>query len=830
MVLGVALGVAVVVAVDLANASAGRAFDLSVDAVAGRATHQVVAGPQGLDEAVYAALRRDGEVQLAAPVLEGSAVSPQLGGRTLRLLGIDPFAEPPFRSYLGAEDGLPLDQLVDFLTRPGAVLLSVDLASQYGLEAGAPLTLQVGGYERQAFVAGLLQPADGLSRRALEDILLADIATVQELTGRLGRIDRIDLILPQNGAAEVERIAALLPPGARIDAVAARSGAVREMTVAFRTNLLALSLLALMVGMFLIYNTMTFAVVQRRELFGTLRCLGVTRREIFALVLGEALVVGLLGSASGMLLGVLMGRSAVRLVAQTINDLYFAVSVHSVAVPVISLVKGGLLGVLATVTAAGLPAWEAASVPPRSALSRSLLEAKARRATTRVALGGLLLLALGALILAIPTRSLAVSFGGICAVVLGFALLTPLATRWVMRGAAPPLGRLAGPLGRLAPRGVANSLSRTAIAVAALMVAMAVVIGIQLMISSFRHTVVAWLSYALQADVYIAASEMTGSSPMAPVDPAVLDVVARRSDVAVIDLIRAVNVDSPYGPVYLEAGNSADYGDHLLYLAVDGSPQEAWAAVRDGEAVIVSEPLAHRIDLPRHGGTIQLYTDRGPRTFPVSAIYHDYATPNGAVIMGLDTYRRFWDDAAFTAVALELEAGTDPGAVVQSLRETLPPTQRLVVQPNRALREEALRIFDRTFAITAALQLLATAVAFIGVLSALLSLLLEKRRELGILRSVGLTARQLWRLVMLETGLMGMVAGLLSMPAGWVLALILIYTINLRSFGWTLQFRLEAAPFLQALAIAVAAGLLAGIYPAYRMGRIEVIEALRYER
>jgi putative ABC transport system permease protein len=204
-------------------------------------------------------------------------------------------------------------------------------------------------------------------------------------------------------------------------------------------------------------------------------------------------------------------------------------------------------------------------------------------------------------------------------------------------------------------------------------------------------------------------------------------------------------------------------------------------------------------------------------------------TSGGTIAMSLDTYRRLWDDETLTALAVRLAPGTDPDSVARELGEALAPVQRLFVRPNQALRDDALVIFDRTFAITGALQLLATGVAFIGVLSALLSLLLEKQREVGILRAVGLTVRQLWGLVMLETGLMGAVAGLLAMPTGFALSLILIYIINRRSFGWTLQMEVDPAPFLSALAVAVVAALLAGIYPARKMGKMLAAEGLRYE-
>jgi putative ABC transport system permease protein len=828
MIVGITLGVAVVIAMDLANTSASRAFDLSTDTVAGRATHQIVAGPQGLDEELYARLRRQGVIRTAAPIVTEYVSSSQLGNHPLQLLGVDPFAEAPFRDYLQGQGDAPAAGLTDFFTQAGAILISTDVADRYGLEPGAHITLEVAGYEHSAFIAGLLQPADDLSRRALDGIILADIATAQELTGRLGKLDRIDLILPEGDSAVANRISALLPQNARIAPVDARTGAVKEMTAAFRTNLMAFSLLALFVGLFLIYNTMTFSVVQRRPLFGTLRCLGVTPREIFALVVSEALIVGSLGAALGLILGIVMGQNAVRMVTQTINDLYFVVTVRSVGIPISSLFKGALLGVVATMVTAALPAREAASVPPRAALSRSGLEIKARQAVVLAAVGGLLFLGVGISTLVLPSHSLAVSFAGTSVVITGFALLTPLATALLMRGATPLFGRACGALGRMAPRDVVSSLSRTSIAVAALMVATSVIIGVSLMIGSFRYTVVAWLEHALQGDVYISAPSFKATQNLRTIDPAVLEIVQQSPDVVQVDLIRATMVDSPDGPVYIEAGNSPTYGDNLLYLSADGSPAAAWDAVHNG-AVIVSEPFANRMSLPRLGGTITLYAEDGPHTFPIAGIYYDYASSQGTVIMSLQTYRQLWRDDAVTAMVLKLTPGSDPDEVTYALQGALAPVQRLFIRPNRALRDDVLVVFDRTFAITGALQLLSTVIAFIGVLSALLSLQLDKQRQFGILRAVGLTVRQLWGLVALETGLMGAVAGLLAVPTGFTLSLILIYIINQRSFGWTLQMQIEPAPFIQAFAVAVIAALLAGIYPAHRMGRTVTADALRFE-
>ena len=835
MILGITLGVAVVVAIDLANASSSRAFDLSTEAVTGRATHQIVASAAGLDETLYADLRQQGIDLEAAPVLRMYVSSSQLGEAPLELLGLDLFAEAPFRDYFTYQAGtrdseIDLTELAAFLTQPGSVLISEGLAQQHGLGVGSEITLQVAGRDSPVRISGLLQPEDALSRRALQTLLIADIATVQELTGRQGVLDAIDLILPEGTAGEqmAEEINSLLPDSVRLIPVAARQGTVDEMTRAFRINLTALSLLALVVGLFLIYNTMTFSVVQRRSLFGTMRCLGFTRREVFLLVVSEALIIGFIGAVLGIVLGILMGQAAVQMVTQTVNDLFFVLSVRGVQVPIESLVKGALLGILATVLTASPPAWEAASVQPRAALSRSGLESKASRAVLTAALAGLVLLIAGILVLNLPTRELVISFVGTFAVIIGFAALAPVVTVGLMRIVLPLLSRMFGTLGRMAPRDVTNSLSRTAIAIAALMVAVSVTIGVSLMVSSFRNTVVLWLEQTLQGDIYISAPGGTSTQISTPIQPGVLSLLENVPEVRQAYTLRSVSVDSPTGPVQVASSSNPGVVGERTYLFLKVDENQLAEELRQGK-VLLSEPLYNRLGYTRDTEAITLYTATGPAAFPITGVYYDYSSPQGTLLISQEIYQQHWNDETITAVALLLEDGVDPDSYSTEIQARLSGIQALNVRPNLALRAEVLEVFDRTFAITTALQLLATTVAFVGVLSALLSLELERGRELGILRSIGLTARQIWGLILMETGLMGGAAGLLALPTGYVLAVILIYIINLRSFGWTLQMQVIANPFVWALLISVAAALLAGIYPAWRMSRTTEADAMRME-
>ncbi len=770
----------------------------------------------------------------SAPLVIAYTASPQLGNVPFTILGIDLFAEAPFRSYLGSGDGASTESVAGLLLVPGSVLLSSQTAERYGLhpcptqslDETCQLVLSVNGESLTVHLTGLLDPSDDLSRRALDTLMLTDIATAQSLGGTGGRLSQIDLILPEN--FDTEKLTAILPTGTLLVPSERRNGQVAEMTKAFQVNLTALSLLALVVGVFLIYNAMTFSVIQRRPLFGTLRSLGYTREQVFGMVLGEAAWIGALGAALGLVLGILLGQGAVQMVTQTINDLYFVLSVRGVQVPVSSLIKGGMAGLLASLLAAAFPAWEAASVPPRLALSRTGLEGKASITVNRVAVIGVLAAVIGGLVLLIPTRSLAISFTGTSLVLLGLAGLTPWVTVRLMELIGGRLGQWFGLLGRLAPRNVIRSQSRTAVAVAALMIAVSVTIGVQVMITSFRSTVTLWLEQSLQGDVYVSTQSLRSNRLDTPLDPEAVDIARSDSAAASTLAVRVVTVESQNGPLDLVAVSTDRPMNPRLFLAAQGTPRQAWESLDQG-AVLLSEPLASRLGIKNAGGKIDLLTPQGWKSFPIAGIYADYASTRGTVRMSLDVYRDLWKDEHLNGVVLLLKPGSDADKVTADLRQKLSRFGRMEVQPSAALRRDALIVFDRTFAITSAMQMLTTLVAFIGVLSSLLALQLEKAREMGVLRALGMTISEMRSLTLWETGLLGASAGLLSIPVGFILAWILVFIINQRSFGWTLQMLVQPGPFVQAFALSVGAALLAAIYPAWRLSRMEVAEALRGE-
>jgi putative ABC transport system permease protein len=420
-----------------------------------------------------------------------------------------------------------------------------------------------------------------------------------------------------------------------------------------------------------------------------------------------------------------------------------------------------------------------------------------------------------------------VSFAGLFAVILGCALLTPAAVLACARLVARPAARAFGILGGMAARGVAAGLSRTGVATAALMIAISVAVGVGVMIASFRETVIRWLDHTLAADVYVSAPSSVESRSERPLDPALVAAVRAAPGIAAAHTVRAIELETEGGPLSVVAIDMTPRG-HGAFSFQAGRPEAIWPAFADGGAVIVSEPFAFRHGVGV-GGTVELPTDRGPRVFPIAGIFYDYGSDRGVVMMSRTTWDRAFDDHGVNALGLFVTEGGDPDALVEALRARIPPGQEVVIQSQRAIKTLSLEIFDRTFLITAVLRFLAFLVAFVAVLSALMALQLEKARELAVLRANVLTPGQLFQLVAAETGILGAVAGLLALPVGLVLAALMIFVINRRSFGWSLSMAVDPWLLAQAFGVAVLSALLAGLYPALRMARTSPARALREE-
>jgi putative ABC transport system permease protein len=822
-IIGIALGVAVVIAVDLANESARRGFRLSVEQVTGPATHQIEAAGGEIADELYTRLRIEHRLQRAVPVIDAPI---RIGGRSLTLLGLDLIAAAPMRTGVaGAADADPA-ALIRLLAKPDTLALSAADARRLGVVAGDAVTVGIGGEQRAMTVAAVLPETAG---DGFAGLVIADIATAQEALGRIGTIERIDLILDAEQAAA---LAEALPTGLRLTAAAQRGNALEQMTRAFHTNLTAMSLLAMLVGGFIVYNTMTFAVLQRRPLLGTLRMLGVTRGQMFLLVLSEAVVLALIGALIGILVGIAVGTGLVQLVTRTINDIYFQLNVRSLHLDPLSLLKGAGLGLGVTLIAALGPALEAARSQPRDVLRRTLVERRGQRLLPWLAGAGVLIALLGVLLVQLSARSMAIGFVALFLVIVGASLTMPLVVRLFAVATTPLFGRLFGTEGRLAARGITASITRSGLAVAALAVAVSATMGVGIMIGSFRTSVSQWLENTLTSDIYVsversgdAGGDATGGTSLPEGLAARLAAVP---GVAGISQGRSRRVDTRDTPVLVLALEASD-GQPRGFRFKGEVAEDLWPRWQAGELAMVSEPFAYHRQVAV-GDPLELFTTDGWRQFRAGAVFQDYGSDSGMLILPRAVYADLWDDPGVSSVGVVLAADADLDAVAERIDTLLAGLDTPVsMQTNRAIRELSLAVFDRTFTITKVLRLLAVGVAFVGILSALMALELERAKDYAVLRATGMTRAQLRKLILLQTSAMGIAAGLLAIPLGLAMGDLLIQVINLRSFGWTMPMRVSADTLISGVLLAWIAAVLAGLYPALRAARSEPAQALREE-
>lgn len=816
-ILGIALGVAVVIAVDVANSSATRAFDLSVQQIAGRATHRIEAASGRIPDSLYVGLRQNLRAT-ASPIIEATI---KLGDSTLTLVGLDLLAYAQLR---GEQEVTKIEgsRLARLLSTPGALLLDGEDARHLGVAAGDRLPVELAGRQATARIVAVVDSSGGSGARGLA---IADIATAQELTGRIGLIDHVDLILEPDA---VEAARAALPAGLRLVDAGRRSETFRQMTRAFRINLTAMSLLAMLVGGFIIYNTMTFAVLRRRRILGTLRALGCTREQLFRLVVGEAMIFAAIGALLGVALGVLTGWGLVQLVTRTINDLYFTLTVSSLYLSPFTLIKGLGIGALVTLVGALGPAFEAARAQPREVLQETSLERRADRWVLGLAVLGVSLAAVGWLATLIPSRSLTLGFAALMILILGYSLCVPALLKGLARLLTPWAGRALGLPGILAGRGIDAAILRTGIAAAALTIAVATTVGVGVMIDSFRASLVNWLEGTLRSDIYLTQPEGSGANEAEGLPSDLAKALTGIPGIADVSRGRATQVNTANGSVRLLALESSST-THRGFAFEGREAPGLWPRFERGEVLLASEPFAYHRQVSV-GDEVELFTPEGWRALEIGGIFRDYGSGNGMLVLARQRYIALWQDETISSLGLVLESGADAERVFTSARRLAETYDRpILVTRSAEIRERSLAIFDQTFAITQVLRLLAIGVAVVGILSALMALQLERRREYAIMRATGMTRGQLGVLVLTQTSMLGLAAGILALPLGLVMGELLIQVINLRSFGWSMEMAVNPTPLISGVVMAWLAAFLAGVYPAWQSTRADPAGALRAE-
>lgn len=777
-ILSVALGVAVIVAIDLAGNAATGSFRSSMQSLAGRTDLEILANG-GIDERYIGTLSALPMDVHFSPVLEAQENLPGIG--SVPLYGVDLAGSPQHRlasKALAARLHWPAEQTFD---SPG-------------------------------------------------EFLLMDIADAQQRFHRFGKLDRIDVSL---GAGEdlgrVEQaIRAVLPPSYLLERPGARSDENQRMLRAFRWNLRALSYISLVVGAFLIYNTISVSVVRRRAEIGILRAVGASRYTVLALFLGEALIFGLTGAAVGVVLGRALAAGAVELIAGTVNALYTTSRPAPVELTWPAALTALLTGAFVALVSALAPAREAMQVTPTEAMSRGAHEHHARLRWRRW-LAGSAIFSAAALVAAEQPPLGGYPVGGYVAALFAIAaagLAAPAVVVAVNRATRGIVNRSVE--GLLAGRSLTGSLSRTSVVVGALATAIAMMASVGIMVGSFRETVSLWLDIQLRADLYVrpAGTPTAGEHPALP--GALPAMLASTPGVAAIDVFHSLEFHYRGERATLGSGNLDVVRRYGRLRFLRGENREAILRSLPGaDRAIASEPFANKFGV-RLGDSLTVPIGGRNVTLTIAGIYYEYSSSQGYLIVDNSTMLKYLPGQPPTNVAVYLLRGADAVAVQRDL-QLRTAGMGVAIAPNEELRRTSMKVFDRTFAITWALEAVAVLVAMLGAANSLLALVLDRRRELGLLRYLGASARQVQGMILTEAVLLGLLALLLGLALGFALSLVLIFVVNKQSFGWTIQFHPPLALLGAALLLVWCVTVLAGLYPARVASRLNPIDVIHEE-
>ncbi len=816
-VISIALGVAVFLAIQIANRSANESFRAGVEMVAGRANLEVSGR---IDDELQPAISRVPGVRSATPLLEGLVTLPDHPGEYLRVLGLDPFTGEDLRTFelLGASrDNFDVEA---WLREPDTIAVTPKFSSELGYSGSVGVLTDAGTRTlTPRFVIEPIDAAAGSDPR----LVAMDIGWAQELLNRPGELSAISLLVDESAIEDVIADLRQIVPGDVSVAPPARRGRqVESMLGAFQLNLTALSMVSLLVGTFLIYNTISAAVVRRRPEIGTLRAIGATRGEVRLLFLGEAAFAGAIGSVLGIVLSLPLAEVLAAPVAKTISSLYVVMSINELFLSPWQIGVALAAGVGASLVAAWIPASEAAGCDPASVLRPGSATIRQRRIPGRWLIAGAVCLvgAAGAGAGALEFRVAPLGFLSAFLVLAGFSLVAPCAIALTAAGL-----RGAPRFVRLAAQNLARSNHRNAITIAALAAAIAMTVGVSVMIHSFRGSVDRWIGSTLLADVFIGSTGNEIAGVQSTLPPGAVDWVRERTEVE--------NV-ATFAELPLE------YRGERSALAVVSGSREAETQFIGGDragkflrflepdSVAVSEPFANRFDVA-DGGEVTLLTPKGEKTFQVAGIYQDYARTGGVVMMTAENHARHWAPAGAQSLAISLRPGADPVEFGDAFRAEFAREGRFSIYRNRELRDRIFEIFDQTFAVTLVLRSIAVGVAAGGVLLALLILAAEREREIGTLRAIGASRAQVVGLFLREAALIGGIASVIGVASGACLAVVLTWVVNKAYFGWTIELSYPLGLLAATPLWIVPVAIIAAILPAWRASVTPPATALRFE-
>jgi putative ABC transport system permease protein len=829
-IFGVAVGVAVFLSIRLANQQTMMSFTKSVDLVLGSADAVIRVEGIDFDETHLEKLHALRKEIKAYPVIEGYGVE-STSGEVVEIIGTDLLQDSGIRDFSLKTTEKGLKGLLPLIMDPAGVILPEKFIPGVQFDTGSSLQFLINGQEKTLNVNTILED-EGIAKALNGNFALMDIAAAQKVFDKIGRLDRIDIqfLHPSKFDVMQKKISALLPEHLLVERPQRKNQQVEKMLRAFQYNLTALSFVALLVALYLIYNMIALSVVRRRVEIGTLRALGATPTLIALIFFLEAGIIGAAGSILGIGLGYYFAQFSLDAVSLTVNNLYAPSYVTEVDFQWQQMSPYFLLGVGLSFVSALIPAWDAATTPPTSVMRRGSYDLKLFRGNRQLNISAGLVFLLAGFCTQLPSTNQFPYFGffSVFLIILGLSMLSPAALLWTRNRFHNFFKNTLGGEGLLACMNLSQNVGRNALAVSSLAIAFMMVISMSIMVHSFRQTVIVWIDQTLRADLFVrvAGGRDIDYQHTLPSEP--IKKLKAIPGIADIDQFRAMDISYNNLPVVLATGDFSVLSQYGNLVIKTGPPASELAQhMVDNNRAIVSEAfsLKHKVNV---GDTLNLKTPNGPASLKITAIYFDYSRERGYIILDRTTFLKYFNETQINSFVIYLSDKSRLNEVRKEVLNIL-NEHRLIIRSNTELKRQVLEVFDKTFAITYSLEIIAILVAVLGLFNTLVSLILERKREIGILRFIGAFIHQVKRMVLIEAGILGLIGSAMGLIAGVIVSYILIFVINKQSFGWTIQIHFPY--FFIALLVAFSWGvsILAGLYPARLAQQLNPKEAVRVE-
>ena len=830
-ILGVAIGVAVFLSIQLANRQTLRSFEESVDLVLGRADAIVHAEGMAFDEKYFQELSHVRKLVKFYPVIEGYGVELKTG-QVVEILGTDLLQDSGIRDFSIKTLEKDLKGLLPLIMDPKGIVLPEKFIPGTNFKPGDKINFLINGIEKTFNVNAILENK-GLARALNGNFALMDIAAAQWAFGRIGKLDRIDIEFKrkENFASIREKLSKVLPGFLRVDRPERKNRQVEKMLRAFQYNLTALSFVALIVALYLIYNMVALSVVRRRAEIGTLRAIGATPLLVASIFFVEAGIIGAAGSVIGIWLGKYLAQFSLDAVSVTVNNLYTPSYVTEVDFNWLQSWPYLLLGVGLSLVSALIPAIDASRTSPTTVMRRGSYDLKIFRGDRRLTLLAITSFAMAGIFSLLPPIGGFPYFGFLAVffVIMGVSFLSPsalLAGRDLLRGICK---KYFGGEGFLACMNLSQNIGRNSLAISSLAIAFMMIISMSIMVHSFRQTVIVWVGQTLKADLFVRVAGGRDIDYQYTLPGDRVEDIRKISGVAAVDLFRAQDISYNDKPAVLGSGDFealSRYGN--LVIKSGPTAQELFAQMVGQDRAIISESFAlkHEVGV---GDSLFMETPNGSAKLQVVAVYYDYSRERGYIIIDRSIFIKYYGDTDVNSFVIYLSNKNEIENVRQELLKTLGADYNLVIRSNPELKKNVLEIFDKTFAITYSLEIIAGGVALLGLFNTLIALILERKREIGIIRFIGGFQDQVKRMVLIESGILGLIGSIMGVAAGGIVSYILIFVINKQSFGWTIQIHFPYIFILFSLILFWVVSLIAGLYPARLAVRLNPKEAVRVE-